>query len=171
MQREAEVNTPGRVVILGIGNVLMRDEGVGIRVIEKLQRTYVFPENVSVVDGGTLGLGLLGLISEADHLIVVDAVRNGNNPGTLYRLSGNDMPRRVLEKNSLHQVDFLEALTLCQALGTVPESVILGVEPADIETLSIELTEIVRSKMEVLTDMVLRELDRLAIAYKPVMEP
>jgi hydrogenase maturation protease len=171
LQREAEVNTPGRVVILGIGNALMRDEGVGIRVIEKLQRTYVFAENVSVVDGGTLGLGLLGLISEADHLIVVDAVRNGKKPGTLYRLSGNDMPRRVLEKNSLHQVDFLEALTLCQALGTVPESVILGVEPADIETLSIELTEIVRSKMEALTDMVLRELDRLAIAYKPVMEP
>ena len=126
-------------MILGVGNLLFSDEGVGIRVAEALQDRYEFPQNVRVVDGGTLGLNLLGVISEADQLIVVDAVRQGGEPGSLYRLAGEEIPQRIRAKNSLHQVEFLEALTCCQALDRVPETVIVGVEPEDITTMSIEL--------------------------------
>ena len=75
-----------RIVVLGVGNILLKDEGVGVRVIEKLQGQYTLPENVRVVDGGTQGLWLLSTIQEADHLIVVDAVLGGDEPGTIYRL-------------------------------------------------------------------------------------
>ena len=155
-----------RILILGVGNILLTDEGVGIRVVERLQQLYTFPENVSVVDGGVLGLSLLGTISEADHLIVVDAVKNGKEPGALYRMEGDDVPKRILAKNSLHQVDFLETLTACQALDKVPETVILGVEPQDIESLSVELTPEVQDKVDSLVDMVLEELDRLEVPYR-----
>ncbi len=154
------------IMILGLGNILFSDEGFGIRVLENLQESYKFPENVSLVDGGVLGLNLLGMISEADYLIVVDAVRNKGNAGDLYRLEGAAIPERIRAKNSLHQIDFLEALTLCQALDKVPETVILGVEPADIDTLSLELTQAVREKVDAVTEMVLTELKRLGFSHE-----
>ena len=155
-----------RILVLGIGNILFADEGVGIRAIERLQERYQFPDNVSVLDGGTLGLSLLGIISEVDHLIVVDAVKNGGEPGSLYRMEGNDLPKRIRSKNSLHQVDFLETMTMCHALDHVPETVILGIEPLDIESVSLEPTPTILAKIDILTDMVLRELDRLGAKYK-----
>jgi hydrogenase maturation protease len=153
------------VTILGVGNFLFSDEGFGIRVIEKLQAEVRFPEEVAVVDGGVLGINLLGVIARPDHLIVVDAMRNGGKAGDLYRLAGEDIPRRVLAKNSLHQVDLLEALTLCQALDKVPETVILGVEPEDIETLSLEMSPAVRRQVAPMAARVLQELDRLGVTY------
>jgi hydrogenase maturation protease len=153
------------IMILGVGNVLFTDEGVGIRVAEALQDRYEFPENVKVVDGGTLGMNLLGIISEADYLIVVDAVRNGGEPGTLYRLVEEEIPKRIRAKNSLHQVDLLEALTFCQALDKVPETVILGVEPEDIITLGVELTPTVGAQVENLVQAVLEELTGLGGTY------
>lgn len=149
------------IMVLGVGNILFTDEGVGIRVVERLQSEYRFPPRVSLVDGGTLGIHLLGVISEADDLIVVDAVRNGGEPGALYRFEGEEVPKRVRAKNSLHQVDLLEALTLCQALDKTPDTVILGVEPRDIESLGVELTPTVAERVEDLIRMVLDELHRL----------
>jgi hydrogenase maturation protease len=156
---------PPQIMILGIGNILFSDEGFGIRVIEKLRDCFEFPENISIIDGGVLGMNLLGIISQADHLIVVDVVRNGGQPGTLIRLEGAEIPARVRAKNSLHQVDFLEALTMCQALDRIPQTVILGVEPQDIETLSIELTPVIRVKIDPMIDLVLRELARWRVSY------
>jgi hydrogenase maturation protease len=149
------------IMILGIGCILYSDEGFGVRVVEKMQQLYEFPHNVLVLDGGVLGINLLGVISKPDHLIVVDAIRNKGNPGDLYRLQGDAIPERIRAKNSLHQVDFLEALTLCQALDKVPETVILGVEPADIETQSLELTPAIQSRIDPMIDMVLDEMKRL----------
>lgn len=152
-------------MVLGVGNLLLTDEGVGIHAIETLLERYEFSQNVSIEDGGVLGMNLLGIISEADQLIVVDAIKNGGAPGALHRLAGDDIPKRILAKNSLHQVDLLEALTLCQALDKVPETVIVGIEPEDIETLGLELTPPVQEKMDDLIAMVLKELDRLGAGY------
>ena len=154
-----------QILILGVGNLLFTDEGVGVRVAEALQDRYEFPENVKVVDGGTLGMNLLGVVSDVDHLIVVDAVRNGGDPGTLYRLAGEEIPKRILAKNSLHQVDLLEALTCCQALDKVPETVILGIEPEDITTLGIDMTPTVLARLEDLVQAALKELTRLGGSY------
>ena len=153
------------VMVLGIGCTLYSDEGFGVRVVEKMQQEYEFPEEVLLVDGGVLGINLLGVISKPKHLIVVDAIRNKGNPGDLYRLAGDDIPQRIRAKNSLHQVDFLEALTLCQALDHVPETVIVGVEPEDIDTMCVDLTPVTQSKVDDVIAMVLTELERLGIKY------
>ncbi|MDO9566466.1 MAG: HyaD/HybD family hydrogenase maturation endopeptidase [Candidatus Desulfaltia sp.] len=154
------------IMVLGVGCLLFSDEGFGIRVIEKLQELYEFPDNVSIVDGGVLGINLLGVISEADQLIVVDVIRNKKAAGSLYHLEGDAIPERIRAKNSLHQIDFIEALTLCQALDKVPETVIVGVEPEDIDTLSIDLTPVIQTKIDPVINMVLAELDRLKVSYQ-----
>ena len=159
--------TTPQVMILGVGSILMSDEGFGVRVIETLDQQYTFGDNVSVIDGGVLGINLLGVMSEADHLIVVDVIRNGGKAGDLYRLTGDAIPERIRAKNSLHQIDFLEALTLCQALDNVPKTVIIGVEPADIDTLSVELTPQIKDCIDPTIAMVLEELDRLNMPYTP----
>lgn len=152
-------------MIMGVGNILFSDEGFGIRVVEALEARYDFPDNVSVIDGGVLGINLLGIMAEADRLIVVDVIRNKGNPGDLYRLEGETITQRIRAKNSLHQIDFLESLTLCQALDKVPQTVIIGVEPKDIDTLSLELTATTGNRMEDMIRMVLAELDRIGITY------
>ena len=154
------------IMILGVGCILYSDEGFGVRVIETLQERYEFPDNVMVVDGGVLGINLLGVISKPNHLIVVDAIRNKGKPGDLHRLEGDAIPERIRAKNSLHQVDFLEALTLCQALDKVPETVILGIEPEDIETMSTELTPTTQSKVDAVIEKVLGEIKRLGGSYR-----
>lgn len=155
-----------QILILGIGCILYRDEGFGVRVIERLRDLYCFPENVSLVDGGVLGLNLLSVLSEADNLIVVDAVRNKGKPGDLHRIEKDDIPGRIRGKNSLHQVDFLETLTVCQALDKVPETVILGVEPEDIETLGLEMTPAIQARVDQVVDLVLEEVRSLGASYQ-----
>jgi hydrogenase maturation protease len=154
------------VMILGIGSILFSDDGFGIQVIQKIEKEYEFPDNVLVVDGGVLGINLLGVISKPRHLIVVDTMRNHGTPGDLYRIEGEAIPERIRAKNSLHQVDFLEALTLCQALDNVPKTVIIGVEPEDIQTLSLVLTPTVQARVEPVVAMVLKELERLGVSYR-----
>ena len=153
------------VMVLGIGCTLFSDEGFGVRVVEKMEQEYEFSDDALLVDGGVLGINLLGVISKPKYLIVVDAIKNKGKPGDLHRLEGDAIPERIRAKNSLHQVDFLEALTLCQALDHVPNTVIVGVEPEDIETMCVDLTPITQARMDDVIAMVLTELDRLGKNY------
>ncbi len=162
---EASSDHP-QITILGIGNILLTDEGFGVRVIEKLFDEYEFPDNVAVVEGGVLGIHLLGTLSKTEHLIVVDAVKNRQPPGTLYRLEKEELPERILMKNSLHQTDFLETLTLCEMIDKAPKTiVVLGAEPEDIVTHSVELTPVVAARVDETVARVLVELDRLGVSY------
>ena len=114
-----------QITILGVGNILLRDEGVGVRVVEELKKRFIFPENVSLVDGGTQGLWLLATIQESDHLIVIDAVLGGGEPGSLYRLEKADLPKGLRFKQSAHDSDLVEALNLCALLENGPKSVVV----------------------------------------------
>jgi len=156
-----------QVTILGVGNILLKDEGVGVRVVEYLDRMYDFGGNVQVVDGGVLGVRLMGVIGNTDFLIVVDAVSNRGAPGTLYRLADDQVPRRVLAKQSMHQLDLPEVLALCAAIDKNPQVVVLGVEPQDISTMDIELTPAIAAKVPELAAMALAELDALGVSYSP----
>ncbi len=150
-----------RIVVLGVGNILLRDEGVGVRVVEELQRRYLLPEQVQVIDGGTQGLWLMSTIQQADRLIVVDAVLGRDEPGTLYRLVGEDLPKGLRAKQSAHDSDLVEALNLCSLLDAGPKSVVVvGVEPENIQPFGLELTETVAARVD---ELVLRVVDELKI--------
>ncbi len=164
--KEAATHEP-RITVLGVGNILLSDEGVGVRVVERLNQQYRFPDNVQLLDGGVLGMRLMGVIGGTDVLIVVDAVKNKGVPGTLYRLADEEVPRRVLAKQSMHQMDLPEVLALCSAIDQNPSTVVVGVEPEDITTMEVALTPTIAAKVDDLADMVLAELDRLGVAYTP----
>jgi hydrogenase maturation protease len=149
-----------KILVLGIGNLLLRDEGVGIHVVNELSARYQFSENVELVDGGTLGSRLIGVMSDCDELIVVDAVKNGGTPGSLYRMEGTELSLNSPIKNSLHEASFLETLLQCQILGYEFKTVIIGIEPEDLSPWSDELTPTVKSQVPELVQAVLREISR-----------
>ncbi|MBW2086567.1 MAG: hydrogenase maturation protease, partial [Deltaproteobacteria bacterium] len=126
---------------------------------------------VALVDGGVRGLGLVPIIKEAEDLIIIDAVRKGQAPGTLYRLTDEDLCARVNQKNSLHQVDLIEALTVAQAFGeAMPSIIVLGVEPLDVSPWGMELTPIIEARVDELVALVIEELGRLGVKCQPGLE-
>jgi hydrogenase maturation protease len=149
----------GNVLVLGLGNLLNSDEGLGVHAVRALGRRRLidFP-GVEFVDGGTLGLNLLPLVEAADSLILVDCVDAGLEPGTVIELGGEQIPRYSGVKLSQHQTTFQEVLGLAEIRGALPDRLhLIGVQPADL-TMGIELSPIVRAR---LPEVLLRVESRL----------
>jgi hydrogenase maturation protease len=151
--------SPPKIVILGVGNLLLSDEGVGVHVAHELMKLDLPPE-VSVVEGGTDGFRLLNVITEADRVIVIDAVRSGAAPGSVYRFDVNDI-RSVPPgfMTSVHQVGILEVIELSGLIGKTPRATVIGVEPKSLE-MSMELSPEVKEKIPRIIELVLEEVKR-----------
>ncbi len=150
----------GNILILGVGNILLSDEGVGVRVVEELRRRYAFPPNVEVVEGGTAAFQLLTLIEEADHLIVVDAAELGAAPGTIFRAEFREGGARFASKTSLHEVGLLEVLSLAQLHSRCPPTVIIGMQPKDFSP-SLSLCPELEASIPSAVEAVLAEMEKL----------
>lgn len=150
-----------KIVILGIGNLLLKDEGVGIQLIQLLEQETL-PPGVELVDGGTSTLDILPLLQEADKIIVIDAMKAGGEPGSIYRCRPSDLIPSEDAPMSLHHIDFLQALKMNKMLGDdlEPRTVIFGVEPQEIEW-EIGLTAPVAAKIPVLKKLVLEEVGKM----------
>ncbi|EGO64049.1 HyaD/HybD family hydrogenase maturation endopeptidase [Acetonema longum] len=137
-----------RITVLGIGNILLQDEGFGVRVIEELQRRYRFTEPVQVLDGGTLGMELLHFITGSARLLVIDAIDGGQPPGSFYRLTGEAVQAYFQDKVSLHELGLKDVLAALKVLDEpVEEVVIIGVQPAVLD-LGLDLTPAVVAMIE-----------------------
>jgi len=147
-----------KILVLGVGNALMSDEGVGVHCIHRLNAFYSFSENVRLFDGGTLGMGLLGPIGEAGVLIVADTALQGLEPGVISKLSIEDIRARSTEKHSMHEFSFSETLFIAEAMGYLPPTIIIAIEPQDIVTLCPNLTPLLAEKLESLCCRVLEEI-------------
>ncbi len=162
------IDTTARVLILGIGNLVMSDDGVGVKVVQKLQSRYRFPAGVAIVDGGTLGLDLLPMLEGVERLIVIDAIETGEKPGTCVRLSGDEIPIVLETKLSPHQMGLKDLLAVSRLMGHSPrEMVLIGVQPGSI-AMDSELTPEVEAQLEVMLTSVLKELDLWGIAVEKV---
>jgi hydrogenase maturation protease len=156
------------VLVLGIGNTVMSDDGVGVKVVQRLQREYRFADTVELLDGGTLGLDLLPKLEGIEQLIIVDAVETGKEPGTCIRLSGEELPIALETKVSPHQMGLKDLLSVAELMGHKPrEMVLIGVQPASID-MDTELTAIVASKVDILINNVLEELNNFGIKPLPL---
>lgn len=148
------------ILLLGIGNVLWADEGFGVRVIERLQKNYRFPDSVKVMDGGTQGVYLVEHVQAADVLIVFDSVDYGLAPGALKRIENNDVPNFLgAKKMSLHQTGFQEVLAMAQMLGGYPQHLLLiGVQPVELDDYGGSLRPQVKAQIQPAIDMALSYL-------------
>lgn len=152
-----------KTVVLGIGNILLTDEGVGVRVIEALERDYVLPPEVEVIDGGTCGMEMLEQLEDLDGLIVVDCVRCKQPPATPVLLKGDDVPVFFKTKLSPHQVSLSDVLASLEFTDRAPKSVaIVGMQPVSM-SLGMELSPEVEARVPDLLAMTLAELAALGI--------
>ena len=144
-----------RIVIIGVGNLLLGDEGVGIHVVEELNKRNL-PGNVEVVDGGTGGIALLSLMEGADKVIIVDAVLGGCNPGKIYVLDAERLMKGVVKFFSLHEMDLLSTLMIGKELGKLPpELILVGVEPKNYEEYNMDLSSEVRAVIPKVIEVIL----------------
>jgi hydrogenase maturation protease len=124
----------GTVLVIGLGNPLMGDDGIGLAAMDRLREGWRLPATVHLLDGGTWGLNLLPRIEASRQVLLLDAVRAGRPPGTLAELTGEELPRMLGLKLSPHQIDMREVLALLELRGTTPaDMTCLGLEPASIE--------------------------------------
>lgn len=157
-----------RIVILGVGNILLSDEGVGVRAVERFQREYRVPPGVEVIDGGTAGMELLEDLANATHLIIVDAVRSRKEPGTMVRIAGDDVPVFFKTKLSPHQVGLSDVLATLAFNDEQPGGVtVFGVEPVSLDT-GMALTPQVEALLPALTSHLVAELGLFGIAVEPI---
>jgi len=147
-----------RALVLGVGNILLQDEGVGVRVVEELQRRFHIPATVQVLDGGTAGMGLIEDILDKDCLIIVDAVKTGQLPGTIVRLERDAVPAFLQTHLSPHQLGLSDVLATLTIIDKRPKDMVLiGIVPKSIE-LSLEPSEEINQKIDTLVDRVVAEL-------------
>lgn len=150
--------TDKRILVLGVGNILFTDEGIGVRCIEQMQEKYTFSDNVTLMDGGTLGTRLMGPILESDYLIVCDAVLCDDKPGSVYRLLGEDLRKSLAFRDSMHQTDLVDTLGMCEIVGNRPEAVVIGMEPFDYDSMALELSPTAISSMPVMIESIIHEI-------------
>ncbi|MEW5744656.1 MAG: HyaD/HybD family hydrogenase maturation endopeptidase [Nitrospirota bacterium] len=155
------------ILVMGIGNLLLSDEGAGVRVVEEFQDRYRVPEGVEVIDGGTMGIELLHYIQNRDAVIIVDVVRTGNPPGTIIRLEGADVPALFNSKISPHQLGLSDLLAAAQLTDSMPRRIVLlGIEPKSMDT-GLELSDEVRAGVPRLAALIVEELASLGLAATP----
>ncbi len=151
----------GSLLILGLGNVLCGDDGLGVAAVELLRQQFETPEAVRVVDGGTLGLALLEQFQATDDVVLVDAIQTGDPPGSFVRLDGDDVGPAVRNRLSCHQVGVAELLDALRWLDAYPRRVVLlGLVP---ESLDVRVTRsaAVERQMLRLLEAIVEEVDRL----------
>jgi hydrogenase maturation protease len=150
-----------RMVILGVGNLLLSDEGVGVHVANKMLEMDL-PTGIEVYEGGTDGFRLMNLVSEADRMVVVDAVKGGGDPGSIYRFDIKDAPSSPDKyKTSVHQIGILEVVHFSEFVGdgNAPETTVIGVEPKSLD-MSMELSPEISEKVPRVIELVMEEVQK-----------
>jgi hydrogenase maturation protease len=157
-----------RTLVLGLGNVLLHDEGIGVWVAESLRRRFEFPASVTVLEGGTLGLDLLPRLDGVERLLLIDAVGLGSAPGSTLRLEGDKVPAVLDVKISPHQVGIQDLLAAARLMGAEPGQVVLwGMEPERLDP-GAGFSPRVAEALPELQAEVLEELRRWGVPGAPV---
>jgi hydrogenase maturation protease len=151
---------PQKVLILGVGNLLLKDDGFGVHLINSLKDTP-FPGNITLLEAGTVSHQLIPLLRETDQLIVIDVVEAGDTPGALFRFSPDDMHFPSEQKASLHQISLIDVLHMAELTGNKPKTVIIAVQPRDVSSWSLELSEELQGVMPRVRELVFEELKKI----------
>ena len=154
------------VIVLGLGNLLRRDEGLGIRALERLRACYTLPNTVQLVDGGTLGLELLSYLEGTERVLILDAALTNGPPGTLLRVAGEQIPSFFGMRTSAHEIALADLLAVMKLRGSELRDLVLwGMQPATLEP-GWELSEPVAAYLDALVAAVVTELGRWGLDVK-----
>lgn len=153
------------ITVLGVGNTILSDEGFGVRVVEFLQANYKFPDNVALIDGGTLGVELTHFIVGTQKLLIIDSIDGGAEPGTTFHLSGDEIITHFTQKISAHEIGVQDILTTMEITGKkIPVVELLGAQPYSLDA-SLELSEPMKKLLPTFAAKALEILKRWGVAY------
>lgn len=153
-------NNRNHITILGIGNTLYTDEGLGVHALSALEEKYGIDQQVELVDGSTDGMSLLGPVEDTDYLIVIDAINAGKEGGHIIELSGDDIPAYYGIKMSIHQLGFQEVLLASKLREKYPKHIVMiGMQPTSLE-LGIGLSETNEAQLPKLIKLVEQQVDK-----------
>jgi len=162
-----EVN-PARVLVLGLGNVLLQDEGLGVKALNRLVEQYHLPDNVRIMDGGTLGMHLFPHLDGCTHLLILDAVETNSPPGTSARIEGPDLEQALSRKLSMHQAGVPELLAIGRLVGNLPAQVVVcGLQPETVEW-GLDLSPTIAGQMDRLVNLTIEELRRWGVPVEQI---
>jgi len=149
-----------KTLVLGVGNLILSDEGAGVHVIEHLVRNYRLPGEIQCLDGGTLGMDLLYYLEGIENLLIVDAVQAGKEPGELVRLEGDEVPSYLSIKISPHQIGIPDMLFAAKLKGLYPKNIVLwGIQPENLEV-GLDLSPVVANQVDRLVSLVIDQLQQ-----------
>lgn len=156
-----------KVTLIGLGNLLMQDEGVGVHAVRYLEAHYEIPPGLEVVDGGTFGLDLLPYIENRDRVLFVDAVNFRKEPGYIGVLQNQEIPALFGVKDSLHHLGLMDVLAAAQLLEVIPPEIcLIGIQPQTIAT-GLELTDLIQGRLAALVARILEQLQAWDLPLKP----
>ena len=155
----------GSILIVGVGNILFSDEGLGVRALEYLEKHYHIPKELTLLDGGTMGLTLVDCLADARKVIIVDAIRGGNPPGFVYSLEFKDVPSHIKPLFSLHQLGVNELVGVSKLLHKELDIVLAGMEPMELSP-STELSAVVRLRMPLLAEAIKKEVKKSGVRMR-----
>jgi hydrogenase maturation protease len=155
---------PQPILLIGVGNILLQDEGLGVRAVQHLTRRFRLPPEIEAIDGGVKGLDLLPYLEGKSAVLVLDAVQTDAPPGTLVRLEGDAIRAALSLKMSMHQIGIQELLAVAQFQGTLPPRVVVwGMEPGALEP-GLSLSSAVADKLDALVNAAVAELREWGVA-------
>ena len=160
-----------RVLILGLGNILFRDEGLGVRAVERLSQTYLLPPEIEVCDGDCLGLELLPRLEGVRRLIVVDAGETRKSPGTIERLEGDEVASRWEWRLSAHEAGLTDLLSAAALVGYRFEKLVLFIMQPEVVALGLELSPAVQAALPRLVRRMAGELGAWGVSLQRIQQP
>ncbi|MDH7500410.1 MAG: HyaD/HybD family hydrogenase maturation endopeptidase [candidate division NC10 bacterium] len=155
-----------KIIVCGIGNLLLQDEGVGVHVVRELKKGTL-PSSVEVLEAGTSLLDFLADLQEADQLLLIDAMKADGPPGSIYLLDARELTQRAAAHPlSLHQVGALDILRIMALEGDPPPCLVIGIEPASLEW-GLEPSPLIRARMPEILRAVREQIERLLSESQP----
>ncbi len=151
------------ITILGLGNILLADEGFGVHFIRYFEDRYILPENVEIVDGGVMGYVLLDIFDRSDLIIVVDCIKLDDEPGSIYRFTHEEFITKLPPPTSAHEVKFSDVLIKAEMIGELPEMVFLCIVPKEFKDMDLEMTGDLKNRLPVMDSLLIKELEGLGI--------
>ncbi len=151
------------VVVAGVGNTLMQDDGIGVWAVRAIAKDYVLPPWLQLIEAGVLGLQLVHELCSAKRLLIIDAMDGDGVPGTIYRVDADSLSKRRRTLMSLHEVGLADVLSAGELLGWRPRTRILGVQPLEVRSVGLELTPALQASLPWVVSAAVEELGSMGV--------
>jgi hydrogenase maturation protease len=151
------------ITILGLGNILMKDEGFGVHFVRWIENRWRLPDTVEFIEGGVMAYALLGPVCGCEHLIVIDVLKTDDESGAIYRFTLAEIEPKLPPPTSAHEVQFLDVLCKAEMLDEAPEVVFLCIVPVNVRDMDLEMSPLMREKFPLMEELLLKELARHSI--------